>query len=193
MICSGLLALRNVRLGRGDRKGAFRLAGFLLVVFFLRWLFSSHHVATEAEAFNFITGVQSILYWTFFFWVVYLAFEPFVRRRWPGRIVSWSRLLAEVFAIHSSDATYLSVRSLVWESFSPISISRVWCRNGLVTHPRFPGWIFRQRNYSAFVRLHSALRNRSSAVFFSRSYCCFFYCCSTSSCVANDWRPLRFG
>jgi serine/threonine-protein kinase len=97
MVGSALLALRNVRLGRGDRKGAFRLAGFLLVVFFLRWLFTSHHVATEAEAFNFIAGVQRILYWTFFFWVVYLAFEPFVRRRWPGRIVSWSRVLAGGF------------------------------------------------------------------------------------------------
>jgi serine/threonine-protein kinase len=86
-----------VKLGRGDRKGAFRLAGFLLVVFFLRWLFTSHHVATEAEAFNFIAGVQGILFWTFFFWVVYLAFEPFVRRRWPGRIVSWSRVLAGGF------------------------------------------------------------------------------------------------
>jgi serine/threonine-protein kinase len=97
MLGSALLALRNVKLGRGDRKGAFRLAGFLLVVFFLRWLFTSHHVATEAEVFNFFTGVQTILYWTFFFWVVYLAFEPFVRRRWPGRIVSWSRLLAGGF------------------------------------------------------------------------------------------------
>jgi len=97
MVGSALLALRNVKLGRGDRKGAFRLAGFLFVVFFLRWLFTSHHVATEAEAFNFISGVQRILFWTFFFWVVYLAFEPFVRRRWPGRIVSWSRVLAGGF------------------------------------------------------------------------------------------------
>jgi serine/threonine-protein kinase len=97
LVGSALLALRNVKLGRGDRKGAFRLAGFLLVVFFLRWLFTSHHVATEAEAFNFIAGVQGILFWTFFFWVVYLAFEPFVRRRWPGRIVSWSRVLAGGF------------------------------------------------------------------------------------------------
>jgi hypothetical protein len=97
MVGSALLALRNLKLGRGDRKGAFRLAGFLLVVFFVRWLLTSHHVATEAEAFNFITGVQQILFWTFFFWVVYLAFEPFVRRRWPGRIVSWSRVLAGGF------------------------------------------------------------------------------------------------
>ncbi|HEU4835762.1 MAG TPA: serine/threonine-protein kinase [Pyrinomonadaceae bacterium] len=97
LVGSSLLALRNVKLGRGDRKGAFRLAGFILVVFFVRWLFTSHHVATEAEAFNFITGVQNVLFWTFFFWVVYLAFEPFVRRRWPGRIVSWSRVLAGGF------------------------------------------------------------------------------------------------
>ncbi|HYV10360.1 MAG TPA: serine/threonine-protein kinase [Pyrinomonadaceae bacterium] len=97
MVGSALLALRNVKLGRGDRKGAFRLAGFVLVTNFLRWLLISHHVATEGEAFNFITGMQLVLFWTFFFWVVYLAFEPFVRRRWPGRIVSWSRVLAGGF------------------------------------------------------------------------------------------------
>jgi hypothetical protein len=94
MVGSALLALRNLKLGRGDRKGAFRLAAFVLGVFFLNWLFASHHVPTEGEALNFISGVQKILFWSFFFWVVYLAFEPFVRRRWPDRIVSWSRLLA---------------------------------------------------------------------------------------------------
>lgn len=97
MLGSALLAFRNLKLGRGDRKGAFRLAAFVFAVFFLRWLFAAHHVATEEEALNFIAGVQNILFWTFFFWVVYLAFEPFVRRRWPGRIVSWSRVLAGGF------------------------------------------------------------------------------------------------
>ena len=97
MLGSALLALRNLKSGRGDRKGAFRLAAFVLVVFFLRWLFSGHHVSTEDEAFNFISSVQNMLFWTFFFWVVYIAFEPFVRRRWPGRIISWSRLLAGGF------------------------------------------------------------------------------------------------
>src|ERR1700752_48523 len=97
VVGSSLLALKNVKLGRGDRKGAFRLAAFMAAVFFVRWLFSSHHVPTEAEAFNFISGVENILAWTFFFWVVYLAFEPFVRRRLPDRIVSWSRVLAGGF------------------------------------------------------------------------------------------------
>ncbi|HEU4931886.1 MAG TPA: serine/threonine-protein kinase [Pyrinomonadaceae bacterium] len=97
VVGSSLLAFRNVKLGRGDRKGAFRLAAFMSAVFFVAWLFSSHHVPTEAEAFNFIAGVRDILAWAFFFWVVYLAFEPFVRRRWPDRIVSWSRVLAGGF------------------------------------------------------------------------------------------------
>ncbi len=97
MLGSAFLALRNLKSGRGDRKGAFRLAAFILLVFFLRWLFTSHHVATEEEALNFIANVQNMLFWTVFFWVVYIAFEPFVRRRWPGRIISWSRLLAGGF------------------------------------------------------------------------------------------------
>ncbi len=97
MLGSALLALRNLKLGRGDRKGAFRLAAFVLAIFFLSWLFSSHHVSTEDEALNFISSAQNMLFWTFFFWVVYIAFEPFVRRRWPGRIISWSRLLAGGF------------------------------------------------------------------------------------------------
>ncbi len=97
MLGSALLALRNLRLGRGDRKGAFRLAVFVLSFGFLNWLFSAHHVASEFEAFNFISNVQNDLFWAFFFWVVYLAFEPFVRRRWPDRIISWSRLLAGGF------------------------------------------------------------------------------------------------
>lgn len=97
MLGSALLAFRNLKLGRGDRKGAFRLAMCVLIVRFVGWLFASHHVAAEEEALNFIANVQTMLFWTFFFWVLYIAFEPFVRRRWPERIISWSRLLAGGF------------------------------------------------------------------------------------------------
>jgi serine/threonine-protein kinase len=69
----------------------------VFALFFLSWLFVDHHVATADEALNFISSVQSVLFWAFFFWVVYIAFEPFVRRRWPGRIISWNRILAGGF------------------------------------------------------------------------------------------------
>ncbi|HVF43370.1 MAG TPA: serine/threonine-protein kinase [Pyrinomonadaceae bacterium] len=94
MVGGALLAWRNLRLGRGDRKGAARIAAFMLAITFLRWLFVAHHVATEDEALNFFSGAQSAVYWACFFWVSYLAFEPYVRRRWPWRIISWTRLLA---------------------------------------------------------------------------------------------------
>ena len=94
LVGSALLAWRNLRLGRGDRKGAARIAVFMLAVNFLRWLFTAHHVATEYEAMNFVAGAQRAVFWACFFWVVYLAFEPYVRRRWPWRIISWTRLLA---------------------------------------------------------------------------------------------------
>ncbi|HEU4597513.1 MAG TPA: serine/threonine-protein kinase [Pyrinomonadaceae bacterium] len=97
MVGGVLLAWRNLRLGRGDRRGAFRLAAFSFAVSFVQWLFTSHHVPTEYEALLFIEGVRGMLFWACFFWVVYLAFEPFVRRRWPGRIISWSRLMAGSF------------------------------------------------------------------------------------------------
>jgi serine/threonine-protein kinase len=94
LVGGALLAWRNLRLGRGDRRGAARIGVFFLVLFFLHWLFAEHHVAAEEEAVNFIWRARSIVFWAAFFWMVYLAFEPFVRRRWPGRIISWTRLLA---------------------------------------------------------------------------------------------------
>jgi hypothetical protein len=97
MVGSAFLAWRNLRLGRGDRRGAFRLAACVFASFTLRWLFVTHHVPTEDEFFNFLSGVQRTLFWSCFFWVVYVAFEPFVRRRWPHRIISWSRLVAGGF------------------------------------------------------------------------------------------------
>ena len=97
MVGSALLAWRNLRLGRGDRRGASRLAAFVFAALTLRWLLWWHHVPTEDEFFNLLAHVQRTLFWSCFFWVVYVAFEPFVRRRWPHRIISWSRLMAGAF------------------------------------------------------------------------------------------------
>ena len=97
MLGSVFLAWRNLRLGRGDRKGSFRIAAFVFTAMFLQWVFTGHHVASESEAFQLISNLKNVLFWAAFFWVVYLAFEPFVRRRWPGHLISWSRLLAGGF------------------------------------------------------------------------------------------------
>ena len=94
LIGSIVLASRSSRLGRGDRKGASRLALVVFVVGMLIWVFVSHHVPVAEEFESFITGIQSSVFVACFFWLLYMALEPLVRRRWPTRIISWSRLLA---------------------------------------------------------------------------------------------------
>jgi Protein kinase domain len=89
-----LLARRNLRLGLGDRKGAFRLSLFLVSVLLLRWIIDGHHAVSFEEIASFVAHAQRILFTAGFIWLLYIALEPFVRRRWPARIISWNRLLA---------------------------------------------------------------------------------------------------
>jgi serine/threonine-protein kinase len=90
-----LLARHNFRQGRGDRRGAFRLALFVFVARMLGWLFGSSHVPAQAEVqiFFFLALSQALLF-AGIIWLLYFALEPYVRRRWPDRIISWSRLLS---------------------------------------------------------------------------------------------------
>ena len=97
LIAGVWLALRNLRLGHGDRRGAFRVALFLFIVRMAHWLVASHHTPTFGEVNLLIGGLQSALFWACFAGLLYLALEPFVRRRWPERLISWSRLLTGNF------------------------------------------------------------------------------------------------
>ncbi|MDP9190792.1 MAG: serine/threonine protein kinase [Acidobacteriota bacterium] len=91
---AALLAWKNVRLGRGDRRGALRLMIFIFVTRLIDWIFVTHHVGAMEEVQIFIAALQSALYWAALLGLLYLALEPFVRRRWPELLISWSRLLA---------------------------------------------------------------------------------------------------
>ncbi|HEV7475233.1 MAG TPA: serine/threonine-protein kinase [Pyrinomonadaceae bacterium] len=94
LIGSALLALRNLRFGHGDRRGAFRLAAFFFLLR-LVWLVDVHHVTSLSDELEiFIKAVQDALFGAGFLWLLYVALEPFVRRHWPRRIISWSRVLA---------------------------------------------------------------------------------------------------
>ena len=94
LVLSGaiVLAWRNVRLGRCDRKGAFRVAFFLFCTGMLAWLFlASHNAANEMEILG--IGMARSLGKVAFFWLCYLSLEPHIRRRWPQVLISWSRLV----------------------------------------------------------------------------------------------------
>lgn len=90
-----LLARRNLRLGRGDRKGAFRLTLFVFVLYLLQWVFTANFVPGLIEwNLFFRTNLPFAVLLSGLIWLYYLALEPYVRRRWPHRIIGWSRVLA---------------------------------------------------------------------------------------------------
>jgi predicted Ser/Thr protein kinase len=92
-----IFARRNLRMGRGDRRGAIRLAVFLFMIFGIAWLFDEHHVATLNEPVLIIGYAALGLLLAAISWSLYIALEPFVRRHFPGWLVGWSRLLAGNF------------------------------------------------------------------------------------------------
>jgi len=94
---AGLLAWRNVRSGRGDRRGAFRLASFLFLGTLLEALLYIHHVPTLAEFALLFSVMQSALALGAMGWLLYIAFEPQLRKRVPESLISWNRLLAGRF------------------------------------------------------------------------------------------------
>jgi serine/threonine-protein kinase len=97
LVAGALLARRNVRLGRGDRRGAFRLAAFIFLSNTLWWILSAHHVPTFGELWQFFNLMGFNLVMSAMVWIVYVALEPYARRRWPNSMISWSRLLAGRF------------------------------------------------------------------------------------------------
>ena len=94
LIGSALIARHNLRLGRGDIRGALRLGFFYFIVQLLFWLFEAHHSGSVEDEFElFLTYLAFGTFAGFYLWLLYIALEPFLRRRWPHRIISWSRLL----------------------------------------------------------------------------------------------------
>ena len=95
LVGSFVLARRNLRQGRGDRRGATRIAVVFFTSRMLVWLFVEHHNGLlESEFGVFFFKLAASVFASTFLWLLYVALEPFVRKRWPLWIISWSRLLA---------------------------------------------------------------------------------------------------
>jgi serine/threonine-protein kinase len=88
------LAWRNFRAGRGDTRGALRLAAAGLIFQSLAGIAVMHHIPTPAELGHLTDAASNALLRAAFAWVLYMALEPYLRRRWPKSLISWTRLLA---------------------------------------------------------------------------------------------------
>ncbi len=95
IVASVLWARRNWLLGRGDRRGALRLSYFILALVMLCWALLADHVWDFGGEMGLLfRALGNALLAAALSAVLYLAVEPYVRRRWPSAIISWTRVIS---------------------------------------------------------------------------------------------------
>jgi serine/threonine-protein kinase len=94
IVFGSILAARNLRLGRGDRQGSLRVALWMGTARLLERLLLMPHTGDLAREHTFLVmAIRSALYSGAQIWLLYVAIEPALRRRWPTCLVAWTRLL----------------------------------------------------------------------------------------------------
>jgi len=133
-----LLAHRNIKKGRGNPIGAARVSICLLLVGLASWALRADHVADLGkEADLFARALAFTVLTCFLIWLLYVALEPYLRKRWPEGVISWNRLLTGRF----SDP--LIARDLLIGSAFGVSIAfciyfSYWMYNFFSTPPPIP-------------------------------------------------------
>ncbi len=89
---------RNLKSGRGDRRGATRIAVF---VFFMNILESAFTTRLSEDGLLSVgadwvygRGLGHSLIHSVSMWFAYVALEPYIRKLWPRMLVSWTRLIS---------------------------------------------------------------------------------------------------
>jgi serine/threonine-protein kinase len=93
MLAAALLAAGNLRRQRGDRRGALRLAAFTFCVLMVLWAARTHLIVSFGTFGTFLVALATSVFYGVVMWTVYMALEPYVRRRWPQTLISWSAVL----------------------------------------------------------------------------------------------------
>ena len=94
-ITAAVMARRNLRAGVGDPVAARKLAIFIGILTVVSAALRAHHVPIGVEEAAWLLGVSGWgLLWAGFSWMVYVSSEPYLRRRLPGTLISWTRLLS---------------------------------------------------------------------------------------------------
>lgn len=94
VVVLAFLAMRNLRMGRGDRKGGLRVAIFILGTLAVMVVIRRHWSFSPAILWDVVSRQFGLpLFMALAAWLYYIGFEPFVRRRWPHMLIGWARLL----------------------------------------------------------------------------------------------------
>jgi serine/threonine-protein kinase len=94
LLMAVLLARRNWKMGRVDRKGAFRVGIARFTLGAVAWIGRAHFVPNSDMLSPAYAAFAEWVLDAVVLWMLYLALEPALRARWPHSIVTWNRLLA---------------------------------------------------------------------------------------------------
>ncbi|MGB7925112.1 MAG: hypothetical protein WCF57_17865, partial [Pyrinomonadaceae bacterium] len=98
LLAALIVARHNLKVGRGDTKGALKLGVFVFSAITLARLIDAYHVPElGGELWIFFQSASLGLFIATLTWIFYIALEPFVRKRWSELMISWSRLMAGDF------------------------------------------------------------------------------------------------
>jgi hypothetical protein len=98
LVLAAVVARRNLRLGRGDRAAARKIGLLVFGSLLAAGLLSADHTADAAGEWGLLVGAAgNALYHAGALWLFYIAAEPYVRRRQPELLISWSRVLRGYF------------------------------------------------------------------------------------------------
>ena len=92
IVVACIVAWLNFRARKTDLRGATKLAAWCWLGYAGGNFLQAHHVGSIAETTTFwrvVFGIGAVNGGVV--WVFYLALEPWVRRRWPQTMISWSR------------------------------------------------------------------------------------------------------
>ena len=144
LLVAVFLARRHYRSQRGDVRGSVRLASLAGVGALIDWFVTAHHIPTNAEFFNLADSISVGAYRALLIGVLYMALEPYVRRRWPQSLIAWTRLLGGGMRDPLVGGHVLVGTALGLGAHVVVLTIRQW-RDGLVVTPNplsLQGWGF---------------------------------------------------
>ena len=97
LVFGSYFAIRNLKAGRGDRRGATVLALFVFLAYWISHILIGD-VSRDGLAYTLVDlsdrgPIAHSLLHGVTVWILYVALEPYLRRLWPRVLVSWARLI----------------------------------------------------------------------------------------------------
>jgi hypothetical protein len=97
LILGSVRAWQNVKQERADLQGAFRLAAVMFSIEMGTWILGASHAAKLWEGYSLTLALAWASLASLFLWMIYIALEPFLRRRMPTTLIAWTRLISGEF------------------------------------------------------------------------------------------------